>query len=194
MKRKVYNKEDIIQAGYDLIYHKGYNATSIRDITSELGIPTGSFYNHFKSKEAFGEEVLGFYVKNNSDFLKEVLVDNTRSPLENLKKFFKDIIEVQDKVLKCTKACLLGNMAMELADVNEGFQIKFKTGFKDFTSYFETCLQNAQNKGEIKQDEDIQQLAAFILNSWYGALIRMKADKSVEPLENFYRIIFNKII
>lgn len=194
MKRKVYNKEDIIQAGYDLIYNKGYNATSIRDITSKLGIPTGSFYNHFESKEAFGEEVLNFYVKNNSDFLKNVLLDDSGSPLENLKKFFKDIIEVQDKVMKCTKACLLGNMTMELADVHEAFQSQFKSGFNEFTGYFETCLENARDKGEIKKDEDIKELATFIINSWYGALIRMKADKNIDALNNFYHFIFNKIL
>lgn len=194
MKRKVYKREDIIQAGYDIIYHKGYNATSIRDITKEIGIPTGSFYNHFQSKEEFGEEVLAYYVQNNKDFLKKILLDDSNPPVGNLKKFFKDIIEVQDKVLKCTKACLLGNMTMELADVSDSFQLQFKRGFQEFAMYFELCLQKAQEQGQLSKDEDCSRLAGFILNSWYGALIRMKADKSIVPMQVFYHYIFNKIL
>jgi TetR/AcrR family transcriptional repressor of nem operon len=194
MKRKVYTREDIIQAGYDIIYHKGYNASSIRDITSEMGIPTGSFYNHFQSKEEFGEAVLSYYVQNNSDFLKKLLLDERYPPLDNLRRFFKEIIDAQEKVLKCTRACLLGNMTMELADVNDNFQAQFKKYFREFNSYFEQCLMNAQKHGEISTDEDYKRLASFIINSWYGALIRMKADKSVKPLKDFYQIVFAKVL
>ncbi len=59
LKRKIH-KQDIIQSGYELFYDKGYGVTGISEITEKIGIPKGSFYNHFKSKEEFGIAVLDF--------------------------------------------------------------------------------------------------------------------------------------
>lgn len=193
MKRKI-NKEDIIQSGYDLFYEKGYGVTGINEITAKIGIPKGSFYNHFKSKEEFGITVLDYYLNSNQDLLKETLLNSKNSPLNNLKKFFVNFIEIQENVYHSTRGCLMGNMAIELADVNEIFQERTKAGFKNTTAIFETCLENAKELEEVSKDLDIPQTANFLINSWQGAMLRMKADKTTEPLNNFYKVIFNLVI
>mgnify|MGYP000132608583 CR=1 FL=1 len=60
--RKRILKEDIINAGMELMLLRGYGGTGIKEITDKLGIPKGSFYNHFKNKEIFGLEVLDHYM------------------------------------------------------------------------------------------------------------------------------------
>ena len=107
MKRKIH-KEDIIQSGYDLFYEKGYGVTGISEITDRIGIPKGSFYNHFKSKEEFGVAVLDFYMNGNKENLSNALLNDDRSALANLKKFFLDFIEMQENVLFCSKGVLDG--------------------------------------------------------------------------------------
>lgn len=193
VKRKIH-KEDIIQSGYDLFYDKGYGVTGISEITERIGIPKGSFYNHFKSKEEFGVAVLDFYVVANMKFLKEVLLNEDRSPLTNFKKFFTDFIEMQENVLLCTKGCLMGNMTMELADGNKVFQERAKTGFENATIIFEQCLENAKQQNEINKDSDVPLLANFIVNSWQGATLRMKADKTSDALWHFYKMVFEKLL
>ncbi len=44
----------LTQAGRDLFSRQGYNATGIQQITDQAGVPKGSFYHYFASKEAFG--------------------------------------------------------------------------------------------------------------------------------------------
>ena len=193
VKRKIH-KQDIIQSGYDLFYDKGYGVTGISEITERIGIPKGSFYNHFKSKEEFGVAVLDFYMSGNKEYLRNALLNNERSPLSNLKKFFTDFIEMQDNVLHCSKGCLMGNMTMELADVNETFQEKAKAGFENATGYFETCLENAKLQNEISEDTDVSLMANFIINSWQGAALRMKADKTIDSLWKFYNVIFDNLL
>jgi hypothetical protein len=55
-------KEQIVTTSLQLLHGKGFNATSVQDITDAAGVPKGSFYNHFSSKEALGLEVLQRYV------------------------------------------------------------------------------------------------------------------------------------
>ena len=61
VKRKIY-REDILKAGVELMHLHGYAATGIKDITDRIKIPKGSFYNHFKSKEEFGLEIIDYYM------------------------------------------------------------------------------------------------------------------------------------
>lgn len=193
VKRKIY-KEDIIQSGYDLFYEKGYSVTGIKEITEKIDIPKGSFYNHFKSKEEFGIAVLDNYIQKNLSFLKQVLLNPEQSPINNLKQFFSDYIQLQEEELECSKGCLMANLTMELADVNQAFQFKTKQGFETVTTVFENCLSNAKELGEIDSKTDIKSLASFIVNSWQGAALRMKADKSTDALKTFYQTLFSFII
>jgi TetR/AcrR family transcriptional repressor of nem operon len=56
------------------------------------------------------------------------------------------------------------------------------------------CLKNAQSTQEISQSIDIKTSAAFILNSWEGAIVRAKAEKSNRPIEMLEEMIFEKIL
>jgi TetR/AcrR family transcriptional regulator, transcriptional repressor for nem operon len=192
--KRIIKKQDIIQSGHDLFYEKGYGVTGISEITEKIGIPKGSFYNHFKSKEEFGVAVLDYYLENYLNQLKEVLLNKKNSPLTNLKKFFVNYIEIQENVYHSTRGCLLGNFAIELADVNTVFQEKIKAGFENIMAIFVTCLENAKELEEVNGDMDTKQVANFIFNSWQGAMLRMRAEKTTEPLNNFYRIIFQQVI
>jgi len=51
-------REKIIDAGLKVLIEKGFNGCGVQDITAAAGVPKGSFYNHFESKEALGGEVV----------------------------------------------------------------------------------------------------------------------------------------
>ena len=193
MKKKIY-REDIIQSGYELFYEKGYGATGINEITSKTGIPKGSFYNHFKNKEEFGIIVLDYYIKTDINYLKETILSKERTPLFNLKRYFKEYINKQENELDCSKGCLMGNLSMELADHELNIQKLSSSGFEYLSSIFNHCLRKAKLSGEISSETDTELLANFIVNGWQGAMLRMKADKSTKALKEFYKIIFDQLI
>ena len=58
-------REQIAEAGLKAFLEKGFNACGVRDITEAAGAPTGSFYNHFASKEALGAEIVERYARDN---------------------------------------------------------------------------------------------------------------------------------
>lgn len=51
-------QEDLLDVGLKVMFRSGYTCASVRDICEAAGVPLGSFTNHFRSKEAFAEEVL----------------------------------------------------------------------------------------------------------------------------------------
>jgi TetR/AcrR family transcriptional repressor of nem operon len=193
MKRRIF-KEDIVKNGHDLFYEKGFASTGINEITQKTKIPKGSFYNHFKSKEEFGISVLDYYHNMNKTFLKQALLNEDKSPLINLKKYFIDFMEEQNHTLNCSKGCLMSNLTMEMADRSMAFQEKVKENFEEITSVFESCLNNAKQQNEIDENLNTALMANFIYNSWQGSIIRMKADKSTDALWKFYNIVFDKLL
>jgi len=82
-------REQLLSVGLDTLHRKGFNATSVQDITEAAGVPKGSFYNHFESKEALGAEAVVKY-RETSETWKALraLRDTKAAPLTRLRKYF----------------------------------------------------------------------------------------------------------
>lgn len=193
MKRKIF-KEDIIKAGYELMYLNGYNATGIKEITDRVNIPKGSFYNHFATKQEFGLEVLNYYSEMGKQALIEGLINSKLSPITRLKKFYKSQIEYFEHVSENKLGCLMGNFSQELGDTNTDFQKALNEDFINSTAIFKSCFDEAKAMGEIDESKDTTILAEYITNAWQGALLRMKSNGNIKPLEDFYTITFRLLL
>ena len=55
-------REHLIDVGLRLVQEKVYQASGLLEILKEAGVPKGSFYHHFPSKESFAEEVIQRYL------------------------------------------------------------------------------------------------------------------------------------
>ena len=51
-------RQDLIHVGRDLIVRQGFNATGLSDILATAGVPKGSFYYYFESKDDFGLAII----------------------------------------------------------------------------------------------------------------------------------------
>lgn len=60
-QRSERSKTQILDAALKLFSHKGYGATSVRDIAEEAGVSKGNVYHHFADKEAIFRELLNVY-------------------------------------------------------------------------------------------------------------------------------------
>jgi len=176
------------------MFLQGYGSTGIKDITDSIGIPKGSFYNHFSSKEEFGLEVVKTYCDNGVKLYEKRFLHSDLPPLERFDDFFTVLIQNYQNSMQCKLGCVMSNFAAEMADVNENFRLLLDDEFDRHQSIMEQCLAEAQERGELSEDEDVEAMASFILNGWHGALVRMKATASVEPLETFKRFVLSKIL
>src|SRR6201988_4589083 len=82
-------RQKLVDAGLKVLIEKGFNAVGVQDITAAAGVPKGSFYNHFESKEALGAEIVERYGANQTR--REILSDPTVPPLQRLRRHFERI-------------------------------------------------------------------------------------------------------
>jgi len=192
MKRGLH-KDNLLESGLALMYRHGFAATGVQHITDASGVPKGSFYNYFKSKEDFALEALEYYVAGECEQLEATLVNGKGSPLTRLRTHFKDWIQ-QLTHKGYVGGCFAGNLCQELADVSPTFRLAVDRAFQRIQRYLTTCLREAQKAREISPQADVEELSAFLLNSWQGAVLRMKASGSDEPLRKFQHVVFDRVL
>lgn len=166
----------------------GYNGTSVKDIVDAAGVPKGSFYNYFDSKQTFAAEAIEKVAEEGRQCSGLILNNVELPPLERLEQYFSmgmsNACEGKFKI-----GCFLGNMCQEMSDSCDVLREKVNESLSMITSDIESVLKEAQDQGSLSADRDTLQLAQFLLNSWEGALMRMKASKCSEPLQAFLAML-----
>lgn len=178
----------ILEKGTELIFKQGYHNSGLQKILELAGIPKGSFYYHFKSKEDFGLQVIDFYSNNSIEFLKTFLENEALNPKERILDLLgtmKDIYKQQD----FAQGCLLGNCSLELASTNDSFANAISKHFDTWQELFAKTINEGQRTGAIKNERSADEYAEFLINSWEGTLVRMKAVKNNQPLDLLIRFI-----
>jgi TetR/AcrR family transcriptional repressor of nem operon len=185
-------REDILKAGLKVMFRSGYQGASVRDICIAAGAPHGSFTNHFRSKEAFAEEVLNRYFAGTQRFVKEALDDTSLTPRQRLKRYL-DIISGVLEDAQWNRGCLIGDFSLETASQSELLRQRLEAIFQEWRAPFASCIADAQTAGEIEAMFDPMDLAEFLLASWEGAILRMKVERGPAALDRFKNIIFQTI-
>jgi TetR/AcrR family transcriptional repressor of nem operon len=185
MKQHEENKQHIIRKGLKALYLKGYNATGVQEIANAAGIPKGSFYNYFKNKEDFAIEAMRLFTARELEMMQQILSENSMPPLDRIKHLYQSKIDYLSSNGSFSLGCFLCNITLEMADTSEAIALEATRCFTDEYAPLLTCLKEAQAEGTLAPSRDLDQLTSLIRNSWLGALVIMKANKSEVPLREF---------
>jgi len=186
-------KESIIKHGAQLVHSRGYNNTGLSDILNAAGVPKGSFYFYFKSKDDFGLALLGYYWEFIQGMINAHFSDKSKPPLKRLENFI-DAYQKFFKRIGFRGGCPIGNLMQEMSDLNEDFRAKVGDIYSLMKKGFAGLLDEAHEKGDIPASIDIDSMSQFILNSWEGSIMHMKLTKSDEPLNLFKHIVFEQLL
>ncbi|WP_223921734.1 TetR/AcrR family transcriptional regulator [Geobacter sp. AOG2] len=192
MKKKD-TQGEIIRIGTEMIARQGYNATGIDAVLKEAGVPKGSFYHYFRSKEDFGLAVIDHFAERFEQRLEMFLYNEDLAPLDRIREMLESGL-TRAIHNQCTKGCLIGNLGQELADLNERFRARLDEIFGMWRERFAVCLREAQKRGELSDDVDPAITAGFILSGWEGAILRAKVMKSPQPMRDFVDVLFSAIL
>jgi TetR/AcrR family transcriptional repressor of nem operon len=186
------HREAILKAGLKVMFRAGYEGASVRDICAAAAVPQGSFTNHFRSKEAFAEEVLDRYFAHLKGFVKEALDNESLTPRERLKRYL-DIISRVLANAKWNRGCLIGDFSLETTAQSRLLRERLEAIFREWRAPFASCIAEAQTADEIDSMFDPMDLAEFLLASWEGAILRMKVERGPAALDRFKNIVFQTI-
>jgi TetR/AcrR family transcriptional regulator, transcriptional repressor for nem operon len=177
-------REEIIRKGAELIHAQGFNATGLQQILQAAGIPKGSFYFYFKSKEDFGLAIIDYFNAIISAIFTRYLSDKKIPPLKRLEKLF-EFFEATFKKSGYALGCPIGNLSLELADTNERLRLHLIGVIEKLMAQIELCLQEAKREKSITASLSTADTAHFIFHGFEGAVMHMKVVKSIEPFRAF---------
>ncbi len=186
-------RDKLIQVGKQIIVQQGFNAASLNEILTAAGVPKGSFYYYFSSKDDFGLAIIDDFARKYQNKFELILQDASVTHLKRLHNYFASGI-ADMRQCDCSEGCLMGNLAQELSAQNELFRDRLSQIFLDWEEAFAGCLDSAIQMGEIPKEQDVSTLAQFILAGWQGAILQAKVSKSVVPMETFVQFLFARVL
>jgi TetR/AcrR family transcriptional regulator, transcriptional repressor for nem operon len=184
-------REQIVQAGLKCLMTKGFNGVGVQDITDTAGVPKGSFYNHFESKEALGAEIVQRYGADKRR--RELLFDKSIPPLERLRRHYERLRNLCVDA-KFERGCILGNFSAELSNQSEVIRESLRKLYEQWTKDVETIIAEAQEQGAVSKTLTAAELAAFLLDAYEGALLRARVERDGEAFDRFMRFAFAKLL
>lgn len=179
-------RDQILAAGRDFIHRQGYSASGVAEITAAAGVPKGSFYNHFESKEAFASHALDSYWEQGDAAFALLKGDGPAD--ERVRAHFKTI----DRELSpnaYAAGCMLGNFAVEAGPLSEALRKQVATLFARWTAQLAACIDEGQKAGNIGSDLPAETLARFLIGAWHGALQRAKVERNSRAPQAFHRTL-----
>ena len=172
----------LIRSGVEVLTESGFAAAGIDGILKKVGVPKGSFYHYFKSKEDFGQAVIDNYASYFAAKLDKCLLDDSIAPLQRIIKFAdqakQGIVRFEFK-----RGCLVGNLGQEVAILPDSYRRILQNIFAVWQIKMQACLETAQQQGDIKQNINCIQQAEYFWIGWEGAVMRARLVQSVQPLD-----------
>jgi len=178
------SREILCRVGVAALTEKGFSATGIDEIMKTAGVPKGSFYNFFGSKEAFGAELIRRYAQYFAAKLDRYFLDESLAPLERLHAFCRDAERSMER-FEFRRGCLIGNLGQEMGALPEAFRAQLSGVLRDWQARTARCLEAAKLAGEIAGDIDCGRWAEYFWIGWEGAVLRAKLEQRAEPLRVF---------
>lgn len=171
----------ILDSSSDLILRKGFTGVGLQEILQNCGIPKGSFYHYFKSKEAFGCDLVQYYIDSYQERLNEVW-DGDQVAYQKLIRYFKLWIEDPETGCGWADSCLIVKLAAEVADLSEDMRLIMATGVDQLIERIASLIILGQQDGSIPLDTEAPTLAQVIYQMWLGAALLSKLQKDKKPL------------
>ncbi|OXS27887.1 MAG: TetR family transcriptional regulator [Desulfovibrio sp. MES5] len=175
-------RRHILETGQAIMSGKGFSAVGLTEILTAAGVPKGSFYYYFKSKDAFGEALLEQYF---ADYMAEITVlleKPGQSGAERLIAYWEKWLGTQAGCDHQGK-CLAVKLGAEVADLSEAMRNALRIGTARIMQRLAKAIDEARADGSLVVEGDALFLAETLYQLWIGASLLEKITRNGEPLK-----------
>jgi TetR/AcrR family transcriptional regulator, transcriptional repressor for nem operon len=174
-----FNEESALDAATECFWRRGYEATSLRDLTAAMGLTAPSIYNAFGDKQQlFGLALERYLDHTTRERLRRLEAE--LQPKQAIQRFFAEIIDhsINDRR---RKGCFLVNSALEVAPHNVKCGAVIAAQFDDIEAFFLRCILAGQADKGISPDIEASDVARLLLGVLLGirVLARTKPDRQI---------------
>jgi len=176
-------REHILAVGESLIQSRGFTALGLAELLSQAGVPKGSFYHYFASKEAFGVALLERYFDNYDAALSQLLAPSAAATSRALLlDYFAGWVAKAGSDGAKTH-CLVVKLAGEVCDLSEPMRIALAAGIGRIAQRIAQCMKNAMEDGSLAPLDNPEGLARMLYGAWIGCALLAKVSHDVAGLE-----------
>ncbi|WP_375590811.1 TetR family transcriptional regulator C-terminal domain-containing protein [Hoeflea alexandrii] len=179
-KKSDLTRSRILSQGRALVLAQGFGGLGLTELLTASGVPKGSFYHYFGSKEAFGCDMLHAYVE---DYLAalDAIIARPQPAAERLDSFFSAALAGDAGSM--ADRCLVVKLAAEIADLSENMRKILDEGVAAVCGRLAILLRQGAGDGSVVPQPDPETAAALLYSQWLGAAIIAKLSRRPEPLE-----------
>ncbi|WP_435980472.1 TetR family transcriptional regulator [Psychrobacter sp. DM4] len=181
-------KTHLLDIGYQLLAKKGFSAVGIKQILDTAGVPKGSFYHYFASKEAFGEAIITHYFANYKIRLDTMGAVDTDAQ-QKLYTYFQGWYDTQQNGCDHEK-CLVVKLSAEVADISESMRRALNEGYQQTIEWLTSLIKAGWIEGSIPQTDNIgaESMAKRWYFAWLGASLIAKTSQTNTPLAEVWQM------
>lgn len=189
-----HTKERILDAAEGIMWKRSFHSVGLNEILKAVGVPKGSFYHWFESKEHFGVELLKHYIAAATDANNHALFsdEHEKHPMKRLIAFLEtSIVKFEESGKRCP--CLVLKLASEVTDLSEPMRKVLAAGMETWLGLLAGVFDEAKTLGHIRKDVDSAAEAELFRDLWAGAIQRSTICKSTAPMHRALAFLFTRI-
>ncbi len=188
MTKSNQTRTSILQRAFDLIYVRGYQATSIDDIIATTQVTKGAFYYHFDNKDQMGLAVINeiIFPEMHQGFIQPL--KGTEKPVKDIHKMIRHML-FDIPFFKIENGCPLANLIQEMSPLNPDFNIALNKISDKCLEAIRDSLKHGRKAGKIHAGTNEEEAAYFILAGYWGIRAIGKSQNNV----NCYQIYLDEL-
>lgn len=166
MSKAVATRLSILQNAFELIYQKGFQATSIDDIIATTQVTKGAFFYHFRNKEEMGIAMIQEVM---APGMQQVMVKpllESKDPVTELYKMMKSLLTAP--FFQVQYGCPAVNLIDEMAPLHPAFHEALLELMRSWQKAIETSVRQGKKAGTISADADAKNVAYFMMAGYSG--------------------------
>lgn len=175
-------RDRILATGQRIMGGKGFSAVGLNEVLSAAGVPKGSFYHYFGSKDAFGEALLDTYFAQYLAAMDVTFSQPGQSKAEQLQAYFHDWMDSQS-FEDCQGKCLAVKLGAEVADLSPSMRAALQRGTAGIIARLAQAIQHGVAEGSLCVHGTPVIVAQSLYQLWLGASIMVKIVRTAQPFE-----------
>ncbi|WP_155593908.1 TetR/AcrR family transcriptional regulator [Lysinibacillus cavernae] len=181
-RTREFDEEKVLEAAMQLFWEKGYEATSLSDLTARMGIQRPSIYSTFGDKKELFEAALRRYTTSRAAEIRSRL-QSQPSVKQAFATFFEEVIAAE-YTKDLSNGCFCINTMVELAPHDERFEILTREHQLYLAVIFQETIERGIQSGELVEDTDAKSVAQALIVALIGLTVLMKSQPQKSFVDN----------
>jgi TetR/AcrR family transcriptional repressor of nem operon len=184
---KEFDEETALAAALEVFWEKGFEATSVQDLTERMGIQKASLYNTFGDKRALFVRALDAYSTDTIAWYRQILdLDRPGTVREAFRRLFQELTRACAD--EDCRGCMCVNSAVELARQDPAVGAMLDRHERALEELFSQTIHRGQQTGEIPTALDTTATARYLLNVIAGLGVALKGGATADKLADIVQV------